>query len=109
MGYGIGMGVWDWDWDMGVWDWEWEGMGYGILPIPLVWVASIDLANINKLVNDRCEYVNSNQKKMLTSLLNRDFKKIILDRAVKLHDNGHATLITDPKALKAHCNDTFAL
>ena len=35
-----------------------------------------DTENVNKFVNDRCEYVNTNQKKMLTSLLNRDSRKL---------------------------------
>ena len=43
MGYGIwdGMGLWQMGWDK--WDLGWDlgGMGYGILPIPLIWVASI--------------------------------------------------------------------
>ena len=67
-----------------------------------------DTENVNKFVNDRCEYVNTNQKKMLTSLLNRDFKKIILDRAVKISEDGSASLITDPDKLQAHCDDTFS-
>ena len=46
---------------------------------------------------------------MLTSLLNRDFKKIVLDRAVKFSDDGNASLITEPEALKTHCDDTFTL
>jgi len=45
---------------------------------------------------------------MLTFLLNRDFKKIILDRAVKLSEDDSATLITDPDELKEHCDATFA-
>ncbi len=41
MGYGIGMGVWDWDGDWVGLGLGYGRMGFGILPIPLVWAASI--------------------------------------------------------------------
>jgi hypothetical protein len=41
LGFGIGMGLWQMGWDNGIWDGIWDGMGCGILPIPLIWVASI--------------------------------------------------------------------
>ena len=40
MGFGMGFGIWD-----GIWD----GMGVGILPFPLIWVASIDIAYLYHL------------------------------------------------------------
>ena len=35
----MGWDKWDWDWDLG-------GMGYGILPIPLIWAASIVVGDV---------------------------------------------------------------
>ena len=32
---------------MGQWDWDMGGMGFGILPIPLVWAASIGVPITN--------------------------------------------------------------
>ena len=54
MGFGMGFGMWDWGLGVGIgmgfgiwdgiwvgWDWDLGQMEFGILPIPLIWTASI--------------------------------------------------------------------
>ena len=53
---------------------------------------------IEENINKRCEMIKSDQGRMITSLLNRPYKKIILDRFIT-QVKEEVNLITEPKAV----------
>jgi hypothetical protein len=63
---------------------------------------------IKDYITDRCSYIANNQKKMLNSLLNRDFRKIVIDRVKRTDSQGNIELLTDPKDIHDHADATYA-
>src|ERR1043165_365731 len=54
---------------------------------------------IEENIDKRCEIIKTDQRKMIASLLNRPYKKIILDRFIE--QKGEETiLITEPETVK---------
>src|ERR1043165_2069677 len=54
---------------------------------------------IEKNIDKRCEMIKTDQGKMIISLLNRPYKKIILDRFIKQREE-ETKLVTEPDAVK---------
>ena len=65
---------------------------------------------IEESIDKRCEMIKTDQGKMIASLLNRPYKKIVLDRYVKRQEE-ETILVTEPEAVKSgiaeHYRDQF--
>ncbi|CAJ0827291.1 5476_t:CDS:2, partial [Entrophospora sp. SA101] len=61
---------------------------------------------INLLINKRCENYKDDQSTMIDSILERNHKRIILDR-VLFKENNNLILTTDPEKIKAITNQHF--
>ena len=65
---------------------------------------------IEESIDKRCEMIKTDQGRMLASLLNRPYKKIVLDRFMKQEEE-NKILVTDPEAVKcgiaAHFKEQF--
>ena len=54
---------------------------------------------IEENIDKRCEMIKTNQGKMIASLLNRPYKKIVLDRFIKQVEE-ETSLITDSEDVR---------
>jgi hypothetical protein len=57
-------------------------------------------------INKRCDDLITNQKGMISSILERKHRKIVLDR-VLVEKNGMKELIVDPEQIDEHINEHF--
>src|SRR5581483_10099240 len=55
--------------------------------------------SIKKFVQERCENYETNKKKMINSIVDKEFKMVYIDRLISKDDNGNDILVTDPKEI----------
>src|SRR5436190_22218 len=63
---------------------------------------------IKEKIDNRCTYIDSNQKHFINSLLNREHRTIILDRIRHTNDDGSESLITDPNEIAQAATNHFS-
>ena len=65
------------------------------------------LTFINEMIEKRCLDFNDNKKTVLNSLLERDYKKIVIDKLIHTNIQGNQELITDPNEIKSIVKNHF--
>src|SRR3990170_1156173 len=63
--------------------------------------------SINKAVRRRCEALENNQSQMLDSLLERDKRKIVIDKVITKDKNNEMVLLTEAEDVKEKVADHF--
>src|SRR6266487_4855115 len=61
---------------------------------------------IKEYVDRRCEMIKDNQRRMINSLLERPYKKVVIDRLV-VNKNRDKELISDPKEVLENTAEHF--
>ncbi|CAB5293927.1 unnamed protein product [Rhizophagus irregularis] len=57
-------------------------------------------------IQERCDDLMNNKKKMINSFMNREIKSIVIDRII-VTENNDDVLITDPQSIKKEVNNHF--
>jgi exonuclease III/ribonuclease HI len=62
---------------------------------------------IKEFVQKRCENLQTNKGHMIASFLEKEQRRIIIDRLIDYDDNGNQVLVTDPEKIKEITNHHF--
>jgi len=61
---------------------------------------------INEHVDQRCEMIRDNQRRMINSLLEKPYKKVVIDRLL-INERGVKELFNEPKEVLKRTADHF--